>query len=733
MGQLRQAFPGTWKAAWDEALHRIEQAGYGEAVASAYRQFGPQLALHIAPASAIRLGRGISETAIRAGRGAAAALPQAALQAATRLGEEDALVRWFAMIELVGRHAPESVPVLLQEADSLLGALDIGGLEAFIRMGLAAGRGSPERRLRFFKRQDDEARRFFDREAGDVGFAALERQVGSYFTALWGIRPMTREVPRNAPEHLRRRAGFGGGLIRLPSAFPGFSADDSRTLYHAALAHIGAHFRYGGKLFAAEGLKPLQIALVSLVEDARVEYLAQRDMPGLATLWRPFHVARPDGAAVAVGLMARLARALADPNYDDGDGWVCKGRALVEQAFATTPSDPALSRRIGGILGNDLGQMRLQFDSKTYVVQPAYRDDNLGLWDFGEEDHHDVAPMEETVESARMETEERDEAERQDPKEEMDDQVSRMSLRREEQDGVLAARYPEFDYGSGRERPEWCAVREYRPKSAHDGQIRRLVDERADLIGRLTALIRGARISRQERVRRQSDGEFLDIDACIDAVIARRIGEAPDPRVHGRYQRRNRDLAVQLLLDVSRSAGDKVSGTSCSVLDFERQAVALMAQAMADLGDTFAVAAFCSDTREDVRYLRVKNFAQSYDTEATQRLAGLESGLSTRLGAAMRHAAVDLHGQRAYRRLLLVITDGEPSDIDVDDESYLVEDARAAVHSLRRHGIDAFCIVLHSDAESYADRIFGRRNVVAMSAIERLPEKLPALYFRLAT
>lgn len=726
-------FSGEWEAAWRDACNRIGQAGYGEGVASAYRRHGPRLAQHATPVAAIRLGRSISELTIRAGRRAGAMLPEAALVAAEKLDDKSELHRWFELVEMTSRHAPESVAALLEGTSALLSVLDLKGLDAFIRMGVAAGRNNPERRLRFFSREDDEARHFLDREAGDADFSSLEGRLKPYFTALWGFRPVIREVPRNAPEHLRRRAGFGGGVIRMPSAFPGFSAEDSRDLYHAAVAHIGAHYRFSRRPFPVGSLKPLQIAVISLIEDARVERLAIRELPGLAALWQRFHVARPGGAAIAVGLLARLSRALADDTYEDTDGWVGKGRALFENAFAADPENQELSREIGGLLGNDLGQLRLQFDAKTYVVQPTYRDDNLGLWDFGdEEDRQDALEMEQSIESARIEEHEDEDADREEQQTDPDEAVERVSLRQEEQDSLLVARYPEFDYATGRERPDWCSVREYQPQPASETPILRLLDERADLVNRLTALIRASRVSRQERVRRQNEGEFLDIDACIDATITRRIGETPDPRVHGRYERRGRDLSVHLLLDVSRSTGDAVSGSSRSVLDVERQAVALMAYAMSGLGDPFAISAFCSDTREDVHYLKVKEFSKPYDAFARARLAGLSSDLSTRLGAAIRHAGVELRRQQTYRRLLLIITDGEPSDIDVEDDAYLVEDARAAVHALNRDGIDAFCVALDSKAQSSAERIFGRRNVVTFSAIERLPEKLPALYLRLS-
>ncbi|RMD62318.1 MAG: VWA domain-containing protein [Alphaproteobacteria bacterium] len=223
------------------------------------------------------------------------------------------------------------------------------------------------------------------------------------------------------------------------------------------------------------------------------------------------------------------------------------------------------------------------------------------------------------------------------------------------------------------------------------------------------------------------------MDAMIEAAISRRLGEMPDPRIYMASQRRHRDLSILVLLDVSESTRDRVRGGDASVLDLERAATALLAHAMSEVGDPFAIHAFCSNGRQEVHYQRIKDFDTPYDAAAKSYLAGLSGGLSTRIGAAMRHGAADLRRQSTHRRLLLVVTDGEPSDIDVQDRRYLVEDARRAVLAVRHEGIDVFCVGLESGGDSYLTRIFGRRNVVQIDHLNRLPEKLPMLYFRLTS
>jgi len=727
-GEALAAFPGEAYPAWVKACRRLSGAGYGGTIAQDYIRFSPEIARRAGPETALDLVSIVSGLAIRAGRNAATAFIPASLVAARQLPVD--LRAWSKLIERMAVQAPESMASILERTELLLSRLDLVALESWLRIGIRAGNGDPERRLRFFTLQDPEAQRWLQRESGVVGFLDFEARLKPFLTALWGIRVPLREVPADAPEAVKRRPGFDGVVMRLPASFPGFAATDSQNLYRAAVAHVGAHCVFTREKFAVGGLKPAQVALVSLIEDARVEQLAMRELPGLRRFFLPLHSAQPSGPATAEGLFARLSRALLDRDHHDPDGWVRKGRDAFFAAEGDW-ADQKLSRRIGDLLGNDLGQMRIQFDPRSYIIQPAYRDDNLGMWDFGDEEQQ-MLNAEQSFESARLREEEDDskppdrtETERN------DDAVGRMTVVEDETGGVIVARYPEYDHVTGRDRPDWVTVKDYPPRQGSPDSIERLRDERSDLVARLTALIRSARVSRAERLRRQSEGEFLDIDACIDAAIARRIGEVPSTRIHGRYERRSRDLSTFVLLDVSQSTADRVRSSGRSVLEIEQQAAALLALAMSELGDPFAMAAFASDGREDVRFTRIKDFSQAFDRTTEAFLAGLQSGLSTRLGAAMRHAGAALSRQRTHRRLLLVITDGEPVDLDVDDDRYLIEDARKAVHQLNRLGIDAFCVGLDSSAAPPLDRIFGARNAIKIARIEALADLLPRLYFSL--
>jgi len=733
----RRAFPEDMAARWLRACRKLEQYGYGDAVVTAYTRASPAIAEILGPEISIDLVERISTVTIKAKRKAGELLPWAALKAAERLRNERLFRSWLGVIERFAALAPESVVSVLEKMDRLLAELNVSRFEAWVLAGVRSAGGDAERRLRFFTFADPQAKRWLQRESGEVSFTDLERRLKAYLIALWRLRVPIREPSPSASEHARRRVSFDRGLILMPPAFPGYRGLQAEEVFRASLAHVAAHFMYSREKFALRSLKPLQVAIISLIEDARVEHLAMREFPGLRRLWLPFHIAQSSGASTAPILLARLSRALIDPGFEDASGWVCKGRDRFFERQDEWES-PHISREIGGLLGNDLGQMRVQFNPRTYVVEPPYRDDNMGLWDFDDpdsSDHEEAELLFESVRFAQREDDDTSSPDREREKQGEDDEVNRAALSSEayQDEGIPVARYPEYDYVTGRERADWTTIVEFQPKPGPAGLIERILDDRPDIVNRITSLISSALVGRTERLKRQTEGEYLDIDACIDAVVSRRIGVTPDPHVYATMRRRHRDLSVLVLLDISESSKDKVLGATATVLDLERQATVLLAHAMAGLGDPFAIAAFCSNRRDEVRYYRIKDFDEPYDALARSLLAGLEGGLSTRIGAVIRHAGVDLAGQSSHRRLLLIVTDGEPSDVDVTDTKYLVEDARKAVLTLAAEGIDTFCVGLESGGDSYLSRIFGRRNFVQIDRLERLPERLPMLFLRLTS
>jgi Mg-chelatase subunit ChlD len=666
-----------------------------------------------------------------AGAQATAATLNSVAVARRILGAGPGLARWWRAMDDLALRAPESVEATASRMSDILSAGNIYSFESFIAVGLKLAAGDRRRRLAFFTLQDELARRLVERASAGVGFAETERQTKAFVTSLWGRPPLLRSFPGDTGHTPQRRVGIAGPLIRMPEIYRGVQGDAAYSLYRAAAAHAQAHLVFGGPRFPVGALKPLQIALVTLIEDARIESLAMRQLPGLRKQWSPYHIAVPAGVAAAPTLIARLARALFDPSYDDDDSFVAKGRSMFEARLPRL-EDPAISREIGMLLGNDLGQMRVQFNAKTYVVEPVYRDDGLGLWDFGDEAPSSGETLDLAVDAVRVEQrDDPDQTSLQPDVVEDESRLGRARLVAPDQRGIVIAKYPEWDRAHGVERPEWTTVREIHARPGDPRLVEEAL-ERADVLrNRIRRLVRGVRVGRAIRLKRQLDGHDLDVDAVLDAGIALRSRQEPDPRVFRATTSKHRDLVVLLLIDISESTRDRLA-SGASILDVERLAVAVLAEAMSALGDPFSMLAFASNGRDDVEMTTVKAFNEPYDRACVGRLAALSPGLSTRLGTALRHAGELISHARSFRKLVIVLTDGEPSDIDVADPLDLVEDARRAAVGLRARGIDGFGVVLESNAMNSAVRIFGRGNTMLVPRVEDLPARLSEVYFRLA-
>jgi hypothetical protein len=658
----------------------------------------------------------------------------ASVVAARRLADPQLFSTYLQVVGECARLDPTALSLLLGHLDLLLSRLTIAGLRRWVIRGLRAYPDDLEGRWAYFRLDNDESAAALRAESDGTLFAVAQRQLDVYFRAL-------------ATQHVRLRASVGRNqldqeprpfleprTLHVPDAYPPSGGVPGDEVYRAAIAHALAHLRFSPPRQPVGRLKPMAIVIVSLIEDARAEHLLIREYPGLQRLWSRLHTAVPGRELGFDFLTRRLARALIDPSYEDDNYWVNKGRSLFQQSLPKL-DDYATFRQIASVLGNDLGQMRVRFNPKTYFVEPSYRDDNRFLWEFAEQDAEQIRQEHGEIESIRPETgpggvalelqpeasagPERDDARR-----------TLVPVAPEAESISPPLKYSEWDYAIAAERPAWCTVIEKRPPHAPLASVEAILERHHALVEQVRSMVRAAQVQKPLKRRHQQDGDDIDLNAAIGALISIRSRQAPDPRVHVRVGRRVRDLAVLVLLDLSESINDRVPGTFTSVLDLSREATVVLADAMSQMGDAFAIHGFASNGRHEVEYYRLKDFDRPYDDHARERLAGMRGQLSTRMGTAIRHAGQFLRYRRSARKLVLLITDGEPSDIDVRDPRYLRADAKKAVEVLVKYGIHTFCMTLDPKADDYVKQVFGERNYMVVDHLGRLPERLPMLYMR---
>jgi nitric oxide reductase NorD protein len=228
----------------------------------------------------------------------------------------------------------------------------------------------------------------------------------------------------------------------------------------------------------------------------------------------------------------------------------------------------------------------------------------------------------------------------------------------------------------------------------------------------------------------QVDGSELDVDAVVRAATDRAIGHHPSDQLYLSLEKRERDLACLALADLSLSTDAWIS-SEARVIDVIRDSLLLFGEALSATGDRFALCGFSSVKRSNVRFHRLKDFSQRFDDAARGRIMAIKPGYYTRLGAAIRHATSVLEKQTAARRILLILSDGKPNDLDLYDGRYGIEDTRVTVIEARGRGIVPFCVTIDREGASYLPHLFGPGGYAVIREPDELPARLPMFYAQL--
>jgi nitric oxide reductase NorD protein len=289
-------------------------------------------------------------------------------------------------------------------------------------------------------------------------------------------------------------------------------------------------------------------------------------------------------------------------------------------------------------------------------------------------------------------------------------------------DGPNAVNYPEWDHRIEAYRSPGATVRlTPAPTGGQPWVDATLAAHRAmlDAIRRRFAMLRAQRT----RLRKQLDGDELDLDACIDSHADVRAGLPMAQALYQTQRRARRHMAILLLIDVSGSTDGWIAANR-RVIDVEREALLLVCLALEGLGEPYAVQAFSGQGPNGVSVRTLKRFDEPYGNEVALRISALEPEQYTRAGAAIRHASTTLMREAAAHRLLLLLSDGKPNDIDCYDGRYGVEDTRQAVLEAKLQGVFPFCLTVDRHAASYLPAVFGAHQYAMLTKPETLPNVL---------
>ena len=721
LAEVRQVLSAEGMKAFIQGLELLCMMGRGAEPPLVYMEEAAEVARHAGEAMVYPVAKTAYQISRSPNGEAIVPFLQSIAAVARRLEEKKLLEGYLeTVLELVektsisihGSHATMASPALipfLEIAPRLLGELNLGGLKRWMAYGIAQHSHHPDHLAEFFRLDSPDSKAVMQRERSGTLLVDVERQLELFQLALWGIDERIYPYSRMLDERSDPRPYYDDEGIFLPDVHDDLDEQGVTGLEHylASLAHMAGHRRWTMPVFA-DNRSPMQRIAIEAFEDSRVEYLLMQEYPGLRRLFLALHPIPVEGecdeahASCVRHRLTMLSRAILDPDhgYRNPDilEFVERFHALMAKGQSTTMDMELLGIKF-------MARTRHASDAQANVwfkdTEISYRDDNRNLWQFYELDDDEDFHVEPT------------------------------ELQEAEPDDALPPRhYPEWDYVTQTYHPDWTSVFETLHPSGDPEFIDRLLRKHDRLAKQIKRMLDLLKPQNFVRVRYQEEGSELDLDIAIRSLIDYKSGHDPDPRINVSHVHNDRNIAVTLLLDLSESLNEQVGSEGQTILELEQEAVSLLAWAIEQLGDNFAIAGFHSNTRHEVRYYHIKGFGEHFNLDVKARLAAMGAGWSTRMGAAMRHAGHYLAHQKADKKLLLVLTDGEPSDVDVRDERHLIEDARMAVRELDQEGIYSYCINLDQRADDYVSDIFGTHYSI-IDNIERLPEKLPKLFMAL--
>ncbi|MDH5629770.1 MAG: VWA domain-containing protein [Gammaproteobacteria bacterium] len=283
---------------------------------------------------------------------------------------------------------------------------------------------------------------------------------------------------------------------------------------------------------------------------------------------------------------------------------------------------------------------------------------------------------------------------------------------------------PEWDHKKNRLKPKHCRLQEMLPKQHEDCDLpQHLKSQSRRLRSHFEMLATG-----KQWLKGQPEGSELDMDRFILQQADKKRGYCQNRNdLYQDLRIKLRDLSCLLLADLSLSTDSWVNNQG-KVINIIRDSLFLFGESIQAVGDRFAISGFSSKKRHHIRYYPLKRFNEPWGKQVKGRINGIVPGFYTRMGAAIRYATQNLQKESSETKLLLLLTDGKPNDLDSYEGRYGVEDTRHAIVEARQNGIKVFCVTIDEKGKQYLPYIFGQGHFILIRNAEELPVKLTRLY-----
>ena len=305
----------------------------------------------------------------------------------------------------------------------------------------------------------------------------------------------------------------------------------------------------------------------------------------------------------------------------------------------------------------------------------------------------------------------------------------------------IAFAYDEWDRELNDYRVGWSRVIEKKVKQGDRNFVELARSRYRGVISSIRHQFQLMKPENLTRINRELDGEDYDLNALVEFVIDRKADGRQSENIYTKRLRKQRDVAVSILLDQSSSTARTITRNPLQpytypgrrIIEIEKEGLVLMSEALEAVGDVYSINGFTSEGRRNVKFYVVKDFHEKYSDEIERRIGGITFQNNTRLGAAVRHAAHKLLRQEARTKLLIILTDGRPYDHDYGDARYAREDVREALIEAKTSGITPFCITVDRESEAELKDLYGDVGYTIIDDVLSLPERMPNIYRRLTS
>lgn len=663
-----------------------------------------------------------------------------------------------------------------RSSPQILGRLSMNDLEQWVVKGLEAVDSGRDKGTAFFSLETGSSRETVENlvkgtELRDI-YSVLNRSAAFLVDRRIRIRSSSLFY-KNLPGLGRFFSVTDGTRIFLPSRISVFEDEEMNfKTYKCTLAHEIAHILFGTFDIGPDRVNRLSdsdrhvhaFRIFEFLEDERVDYLMGREYPGLEKDRRMImdnYLSRiPHGDNGGRSVFASLGFQLPD-TFDKSGTKKSELRSVLEGALKEV-RDPAqtvqgvleLTMKICSCPGNErpleFSESRQAYERLFYrgiidyrLVESARAGMSHLLSEMMERFNEGGREVDsEVIEEAVLRIEECEGPESElllwqtGDNRELDELYERVELIvtdiEEESRYRRSVYYDEWDLELNDYRKDWCRVREIEMPPTTLSFYNDTISVNYGLVSLLRRHFGLLRPDRIKRYFREERGDDFDLDALIESIVDRRAGVTPSDRVYIRRDKKLRDVSVAFLVDMSYSTGEELPSGK-RIIDIEKEGLVLMAEALESIGDRWAVYGFSTNYRDRVDFYIVRDFNEPFNDEVKMRFESIQPMAQTRLGSAVRHANKLLEKQDSLIRLLILLSDGRPYDIDYGELDYAVEDTRMALWEGRSRGISSFCITVDKRSREYLSHMYGESNYTIIDNIESLPTSLPLIYKRLTT